>query len=125
MNVTCPLCGEFDGTVPAVQAHISSKKDSDHSGSVGNDVLKDPEQTEEIQGESVERPGKETQGTTLDVPKFACKKCGRQVKYPEMMPYKMSCPDCGRTMKKREAAEKLEQKADEKGKDETVETVEG
>lgn len=124
MNVTCPLCGEFDGTVSEVQAHISSKKDKPHEGKVGNSVLKDPAKAEEIQGETVERPGKETQGTALDVPKIKCKGCGRPVKYPEMMPYKMTCPDCGREMRKRNAAEKIEKKADEKGKDETVETTE-
>jgi predicted RNA-binding Zn-ribbon protein involved in translation (DUF1610 family) len=124
MQVTCPLCGEFDGSTSEVQAHISSKKDVDHSGQVGDDVLKDPEKAMEVQGEKTERPGKETQGTALDVPKLACKGCGRKVKYPELMPFKMTCPECGREMRKRGAAEKMEEKADEKGKDETVETVE-
>lgn len=123
MQVTCPLCGEFDGSTSEVQAHISSKKDADHAGQVGEDVLKDPEKAMEVQGEKTARPGKETQGTALDVPELACKNCDRKVKYPELMPYKMTCPECGRTMQKRKAAEKMEEKADEKGKDETVETV--
>jgi len=124
MIVTCPLCGEFEGTVPAVQAHISGKSDKPHKGKAGSDVLKDPDQAMEVQGEKTKRPGKETRGTALDVPKVKCKGCGRRVKYPEMMPYKMTCPSCGREMRKREAAEILEEKADEPGKDETVDTTE-
>jgi len=117
MEVKCPLCGEFEGEAKSVQAHISRKTDEVHKGVTGSEVLNSPGS-----GQPDSRPGAETQGTALDVPKVACKKCERRVKYPEMMPYKMTCPDCGRTMKKREAAEKLEEKADEKGKDETVDT---
>ena len=124
MELTCPLCGEFNGTVPEVQAHISSKKDPDHAKAVGDDVLKDPEKAMDVQGEKVARPGEETRGTALDVPKLACKNCERPVKYPELMPFKMTCPGCGREMRMRKAAERMEEKADEKGKDETVETVE-
>ena len=122
--MTCPLCGEFDGSTSEVQAHISAKQDGEHSGWEGHDVLKDPEKAMDVQGEKASRPGKETEGTALDVPGIACKECERPVKYPELMPYKMTCPGCGRTMRKRAAAEKMEEKADEPGKDETVETVE-
>lgn len=124
MNVTCPLCGEFDGTVPEVQAHISGKSDKPHQGKAGDDVLKNPAKAMEVQGEKADRPGPETTGTALDVPKVACKKCGREVAYPELMPYKMTCPGCGKEMRKRKAAEEMEEKADEKGKNELVEPVE-
>lgn len=121
MEVTCPLCGEFDGSVASVQGHISSKKDEKHAGTVGDDVLKDPGDVQEIQGKDVERPGEETQGTVLDMPEIKCKGCGRRVKYPELMPYKMTCPKCSRTMQKRDAAEQKEKEADEIGKDELAE----
>jgi hypothetical protein len=70
------------------------------------------------------RPGPETRGTSQDVPQIACEKCERKVAYPELMPYKMTCPGCGRKLELRDAAEAMEKKADEKGKDETVETLE-
>lgn len=35
MDATCPLCGAYTGTVPAVEAHISSKIDPTHRGAVG------------------------------------------------------------------------------------------
>jgi predicted RNA-binding Zn-ribbon protein involved in translation (DUF1610 family) len=119
MEVKCPLCGEFEGPAKSVQAHISRSTDEAHQGVTGGEVLNNPGS-----GEPDSRPGAETQGTALDVPKVACAECGRKVKYPEMMPYKMTCPECGREMRKREAAEELEKKADEKGKDETVDTQE-
>mgnify|MGYP006277635043 CR=1 FL=1 len=58
------------------------------------------------------------------LPEIRCGSCGREVKYPEMMPYKATCPDCGTEMREREAFEKLEEKADEPGKDEFAEPVE-
>lgn len=140
----CPLCGEYEGTSQQVQAHISSKKDSAHKGKTGREVLNGQESGSKpgqngqqgptgnpsgrpaagSNGQQGSRPGRETRGTALDVPEIACKKCGRKIAYPELMPYKMSCPGCKREMRKRDAAEKMEEKADEKGKDETVETVE-
>lgn len=138
----CPLCGDYEGSPQQVQAHISSKNDDAHKGKTGREVLNNQQNGQQSGQQSGQqngqqrvrppsqdsqqtaRPGRETRGTALDVPKIACKNCGRKVAYPELMPYKMTCPGCDRTMKKRDAAEAMEEKADEKGKDETVETVE-
>lgn len=139
--MTCPLC-DYEGSRKQVEAHISAMGDDAHKGKTGREVLNNQQngqqqpQKPQQQGQhrvrppsrdsqqQTARPGKETRGTALDVPRVACKNCGRKVAYPELMPYKMTCPGCDRTMKKRDAAETMEKKADEKGKDETVETVE-
>jgi hypothetical protein len=34
-SCTCPLCGEYEGEPASVEAHISSRTDDLHSGSVG------------------------------------------------------------------------------------------
>ena len=147
MKLTCPLCGDYEGTHQQVQAHISSKNDDAHKGKVGHNVLVAPEgqqqgrqQPQAPQGPNGQqngaqagqngqqdgrkkRPGR-ARGKEGELPDVQCKNCGRAVKYPEMMPYKMSCPECGRTMRKKKAAKQIEEKADEKGKDETVDTAE-
>ena len=119
MDYTCPLCGEFKGTIPEVQAHISSKKDKPHKGKAGNSVLKGPERPQAGQETgSKGRPGK-AQGKQGDLPPVECEKCGRPVKYPELMPHKKSCPDCGKRLSKMKLATQMEEQADEPGNDET------
>lgn len=73
-------------------------------------------------GQQAPPRGGRARGTTVDMPDIECEKCGRKVKYPEMMPYKASCAGCGKEIRKREAFEKIEEKADEKGKNELVES---
>lgn len=72
----------------------------------------------------VSNRGGRSRGTTVDIPPIACKECGRKVKYPELMTYKATCQGCGRTIRKRKAFERIEQQADEKGKDELAEAKE-
>jgi len=119
MDYTCPLCGEFSGTVGSVQAHISSKNDEAHKGKVGRDVMTNPDRQGAPQsGQQSDRPGK-AQGKQGELPPIECSNCEREVKYPELMPYKADCPDCGRTIRKRDAFEETEKQADEPGNDET------
>lgn len=75
-------------------------------------------------GKEVPHRGGRSRGTTVDLPAIVCKKCGRKVKYPELMTYKASCQGCGRTIRKRTAFEQIEQQADEKGKNELAEAKE-
>jgi len=119
MDYTCPLCGEFRGTVPEVQAHISSKKDKPHKGKAGNSVLKGPERQQAGSAAgSKDRAGK-AQGKQGELPSVECSGCGREVKYPELMPSKASCPGCGKRMYKSSAFTQTEEQADEPGNDET------
>jgi predicted RNA-binding Zn-ribbon protein involved in translation (DUF1610 family) len=69
-------------------------------------------------GQQSDRPGK-AEGKKGDLPPIECSDCGREVKYPELMPYKATCPDCGRVIRKRSAFEETEKQADEPGNDET------
>jgi predicted RNA-binding Zn-ribbon protein involved in translation (DUF1610 family) len=127
MDYTCPLCGTYEGSVESVQAHISSKNDEAHKGRVGRDVMKDPDrqgtpqsgQQETPQsGQQSDRPGM-AQGKEGELPPIECSGCGREVKYPELMPYKAKCPGCGQKIRKRDAFEETEKQADEPGNDET------
>jgi predicted RNA-binding Zn-ribbon protein involved in translation (DUF1610 family) len=120
MDYTCPLCGEFDGSLEEVQAHISSKKDKAHKLKAGREVLSQPPRGHQSgqNGQQEERAG-QAEGKQTELPAVACEGCGRRVKYPELMPYKMSCPECGRTMRKKKAAKETEKQADEPGNDET------
>lgn len=119
MDYTCPLCGDYEGSAASVQAHISSKNDEAHKGKVGPDVMKNPDRQGMPQnGQQNDRPGK-AEGKKGDLPSIECSGCGREVKYPELMPYKATCPDCGREIRKRSAFEETEKQADEPGNDET------
>lgn len=119
MDYTCPLCGDYEGSAASVQAHISSKSDKAHKGKVGEDVIKNPDQQGTPRdGQQRDRPGK-AEGKEGELPPVECKNCGREVKYPELMPYKATCPDCGKEIRKRDAFEETEKQADEPGNDET------
>lgn len=120
MDYTCPLCGEFKGTLPEVQAHISSKKDKPHKGKAGNSVLKGSQNGQQAgqNRQKKDRPGK-AQGKQGDLPTVKCSKCDREVKYPELMPSQASCPGCGKRMYKGSAFTQTEEQADEPGNDET------
>lgn len=37
-EVTCPLCGDFEGTQRQVEGHVSGSGDSDHKGVLGRDI---------------------------------------------------------------------------------------
>ena len=122
MDFTCPLCGDYEGSAASVQAHISSKNDEAHRGKVGTDVMKNPDrqgmpQNGQQTGQK-DRPGK-AEGKQGELPPVECSGCGRDVKYPELMPYKATCPECGNQMRKRSAFEEIEAQADEVGNDET------
>lgn len=127
MELSCPLCGKFSGNASEVQAHISSKNDQAHKGKQGKDVIVNPDQpkppesgkkSESKNGNDKERPG-EAQGEKDERPDVECEKCGRKVKYPELMPYKASCPECGHKMRQKDVWEEVERQADEPGNDET------
>mgnify|MGYP002760910291 CR=1 FL=1 len=124
MELICPLCGEYTGSASGVQAHISSKNDQAHKGKQGKDVIVNPAQPELQSGgkptdeKDKTRPGK-AQGDTDELPNVECGECGREVKYPELMPYKASCPDCGFEMRQKRVFEETERQADEPGNDET------
>lgn len=119
MDYTCPLCGDYEGSAESVQAHISSKNDPAHRGKVGPDVMKNPDREEMPQNSGQKaRPGK-SEGRAGELPPIQCSGCGREVKYPDLMPYKATCPECGRTIRKRSAFEETEKQADEPGNDET------
>lgn len=148
MSVTCPHCKEYEGSGSEVQAHIMSKKDSDHKGKTGSRVLEmqsggrgdrgqagsgngkkagpgDGNGGKSGSGSAGDQPrGGRAAGRTGDVPEVKCQNCGRRVKYPELMPYKASCPGCDSQIRAREAFERLEKKADEKGKNELAESYE-
>lgn len=140
--VECPLC-DYSGTKREVQAHISGKRDSAHRGFSGADFEgyfggrgtgengQGKSQTADKSGNESKDTGSHENGSSRPsspsgngLPEVRCKKCGREVKYPELMPYKATCPGCGRTIKERDAFEKLEKKADERGKDELAEPAE-
>ena len=145
--VECPLC-DYSGTVREVKGHISGKADPAHQGFTGRDFTGYFENDGKTSGgsravtpekgkngsngagnggsngnKSNSSNGKNT-ATGNGLPKVQCKKCGREVKYPELMPYKATCPECGRGLREREAFEELEKKADERGNDELAEPVE-
>lgn len=131
MAINCPLC-DYEGTVSGVEAHISAKQDEPHQGKAGHEFKEDLKmQAKKETGQSGRQTGQSGQqkrpgaarGREGELPDVVCKDCGRKVKYPELMPQKMSCPECGRTNKKRDAAEKVEERADDEGTDETAETV--
>jgi len=144
--VQCPLC-DYEGTGREVNAHISGKSDRTHKGFVGEDfegyfedlqtnVELDPSsangeegnqtQPSKTDGKNRSQPSK-TEGKNRSkengLPEVRCSSCGREVQYPEMMPYKATCPGCGEEMRERDAFEQLEKKADERGKDELAETA--
>lgn len=131
MDYTCPLCGSYEGPVESVQAHISSKNDEAHAGKAGRDVVTNPDRQGTPQnsqqnarpekarnGQQNDRPGK-AYGKEGELPPIECSTCGREVKYPELMPYKATCAGCGNTIRKRDAFEETEKQADEPGNDET------
>mgnify|MGYP006281125595 FL=1 len=64
------------------------------------------------------RPGR-AQGETDELPDVECDKCGYEVKYPELMPYKAKCPECGHKMRLKKIWEEAERQANEPGNDET------
>jgi predicted Zn-ribbon and HTH transcriptional regulator len=137
------LC-DYSGSVREVQAHISGSRDDIHSGlsgadfngyfgknSDGKEIEKRIKSTENGNGSSEESGSEngETESQSRNVngnglPEVRCKNCGREVKYPELMPYKARCPSCNKMIRERDAFENLEEKADERGKDELAEPVE-
>lgn len=144
--VKCPLC-DYEGTEREVKAHISGKSDSAHKGFVGDDFegyfAARRNGDSGVDGSSQNTDGKKSGSKSTDsltegdrgrggkrrvksngLPEVRCGSCGREVKYPEMMPFKATCPGCGTQMREREAFEKLEEKADEPGKDEFAEPLE-
>lgn len=127
--VECPLC-DYSGTVREVQAHISGKSDPAHKGYSGKDFKRQiqDQKKEASDGSEGGSQGKKENGAengkANDLPEVKCRHCGRVVRYPEMMPYKATCPGCQREIRKRQAFERLEEQADERGKDETAEPKE-
>lgn len=75
----CPLCGEYEGEPASVEAHISSRVDDDHRGSVGEhyraelvasgDVEDDPAtaSTYESSAANLAEPGETTAYEGVDV----------------------------------------------------------
>jgi len=125
--VDCPLC-DYSGTEREVKAHISGSQDAAHSGFAGSDFRGyfGRDGNGQQHGPENGTDGASGNGAAAGngLPEVRCGNCQREVKYPELMPFKATCPGCGRKIREREAFEALEKKADERGKDEQAEPVE-
>lgn len=122
MEAICPICKDYEGSPREVEAHISGMQDEAHKGRTGREFEKQITGQQDGNGGKNSRSAK-TRGR-VDLPNIECQNCRREVKYPELMPYKATCPECGRTIRKRAAFERVEEQADEDGKDELAEPKE-